>query len=608
MITAPPSLDGTPTVSPTAGARRRPVFALSLLCLAALYVGLSLSLSSFHAFWSPDSGARFAMIRSWQEHGRFVPLYYPPAGADPSGRLHPLAYFLFRSPHGLSTMYQPLFPLLCGLAYRAFGFAGLSLLPVLCGLGTVIATRATARRIGLFPLWLPLVMGFATPLVLYSVIFWDHSALMLLAAWAGYWMLRAVQDGDLRPALVTGALLGVGLWVHELCLALFLATCLAALPLLRLRRHIIGGLLLGFAPVSALWGFCNWILYGAVGGAHLGANVFQNSQNHPFSLALILDPAGLANRTMLELFGAAFSDYHDTLLPYIRIFAVTLASFTVVSWLSRRLRPVMPILSLAIALMALALTLSADWVSGLFEGTPLLIPALAVPWSVGREAANTPAPPTAIFFAWLSRTCWLFALFVLVDPITPGVDWGGRYLLPMLPLLVLLSAHALQRSLQDAPGGKRTAAAALVILVGISAACQVRGLQTVRLTMADNQALSTQVGRLNTPVLVTDSLWTGPNLMAAPLREPLLLIRSGADVSLLLSEMHRMNAHEFTYVGTPEGLIFFSGLEKRLRVTAEHPPLHKQDARSEAEELEVTAYSVEPTGQVEGADDVAGRP
>lgn len=98
-----------------------------LIALAGVYGLLPFVLTPLQAllhpdayggFWAPDSGPRFAMIRNWVEHGSLIHLYYPYSDIDPSGQIHPLAYFLFHRAHDFTSMYSPVFPLLCGLAYR----------------------------------------------------------------------------------------------------------------------------------------------------------------------------------------------------------------------------------------------------------------------------------------------------------------------------------------------------------------------------------------------------------------------------------------------------------------------------------------------------------
>lgn len=579
------------------------VTVLMLISIATVYVGLALYLSSFHALWSPDCGVRFAMIRSQIEHGRLIYIYYPFAHLDPTGRIHPLAYFLFHRAHDFCAMYLPLFPFLSGLAYCVFGFRGLMLVPVLCGLGTLWVTYAMARRLGLRSrLLLIFVLGLATPLLLYSVSFWDHSAQMLLAALAGYWLLRAVLENSFRWAALAGAMLGLGMWVHELFLALFAAMWLAALPFLKQRRYIPGGLLMGFVPTLLTWGAFNLWLYGAFGGAHLSANVLQNNPDHPFSLVQILDQSQLAERAMLQFVGVYIVGSDDDIFPYYLAFFCLLLFYVYVGWSGKSLSRYASFLALVAAGLALWLLLKARGATdGLFLATPVLIPALAIPWYVRRVQAT--ASHTTAFYAWLSRTCWLFALLLLINPMLPGVDWGSRYFLAMLPLLALLAAYALEQQHQTTEGRWRTPASVSVAgLIAISLFCQGSGLLWMRRCLAYDQELNTRIRTISSPVLVTDTDFNA-RLTNLPSSQASFLVRSDDDSRLFAVIVHQLKLNEVVFVGTEfgedriEGALSYSG---QSFVRHKDQALWKVDhAREEGDDLRYVRYVVTMKGRGE---------
>jgi len=542
---------------------------LLVLLLAAVYMALPVVLNGWESFvspdtsggfWAPDSGTRFAMIRSWVEHGRLIRLYYPSAALDPTGQIHPLAYFLFHQAHGFCAMYPPLFPFLSGLAYRAFGFAGLTLVPALCGLGCVLVTYATARRLHMRSrlLLLP-ALGLATPLVLYSSVFWDHSAIMLVMALAGYWMLRSVQEGSFWNAVLFGAVVGLGMWIHELFLAFFVAAWLTALPLRKSYRQLLIGSPVGFLALVLPWGLFNWWNYGGFGGPHLGANVLQNNPDHPFGLEYLLNLNDLAGRAMAQLAGTGITNASPELWPYCLTLACLLGLYAATAWGTGLLARWVMALGFVTAVVA-SLALVKTFVNasnyapplGLFEATPLLIPVLAVPWH-DRKTQDVIASGDS-YFAWLSRACCLFLFFLILNPMMPGTDWGSRYLLSALPLLALLSAYALDHQYQNVQGRWRSVmAAGVATMIGMSLVCQGCGLIWVRRNIAYGQELSAQVGALSTPVLVTDKDWLGPRIMAWPAAQARFLVRSDDDARLLSDVLQRTKATEFAFVGTEDG-------------------------------------------------------
>ena len=541
--------------------RESHVLLVIMLSLTVLYLLLPIALGSYRlpsspsdpvSFWSPDSGARFAMIQSWLNHGQLVHPFYPSADLDPSGELHPLSYYLLHQSNGFYTMYPPLFPFVSGLFYYTFGVGALTVVPAFSGLGTLLTTYATARRLGLRSrLLLLLVLGLATPLCLYSSVFWDHSAIMLITALAGYWMMRSLQDDTLNNPLILGAVMGLGMWLHELSLALFIAVWLSSIPLSRMRRHIMPGITSGFFSVVLLWGIFNWSVYGIVLGPHLGANVLQNSPDHRFDLASILDLSALVERAMIQLTGTTAFAGRNGLFWWFILFAGLLAVYALIAWSSARVRGVAPLLGLAIGALALILSLKgyAGTNNGLFQATPVLIPALAVPWRI--HEARVPFSPSSLFYSWTGRTCFLFVLFVLINPMLPGVDWGSRYLLTVLPLLVLTAAHALEQQYQETVGIKHGCVIASAAgLIAISLISQCDGFFFIRRSLTYSQQLNKYVRAITANVLVTDSLSVGPVITTLPASQTRFMVRSDDDEKLLATVLRRMKANDFVYLST----------------------------------------------------------
>lgn len=599
---------------------------VSLAGVALLYAAVAAHFNGFHAFWSADSGARFAMIQNGLRHGSFTALTYGNAAADPAGSLHPLQFYVMRGPRGFNVMYPPLFPWLCGQGFRLWGFGGLTPLPLAAGLGTLWVTHRTAARLGLRSArFLPLAMGLATPLVVYSVVFWDHTLLMLLAAGAGHCWLRALQSqaAESQPAgskrakgkvmeirglgfaAASGALLGAGVWVHELFLLLFAAVFLACLPLLRgaAPRRLVLGLTSAFLLVLLLWACGNRAMYGLWAGPHLMANVGHNkvsAVDHNAGVRDALDLRQIAARAVFQLVGSpdpaaaqpagAGGGGGTVLLLVLGAIALTARLRSVLAGAqggkAARLAPCLQ-LALYLAAAAVAARLLRCWVpsSGLFQVTPLLAPALAASWRGGTSLSvpekDQPmtsshsmlasVSPASVFCAWMGRVCALFALLVFVNPVLPGMDWGSRYLLTVLPFLVLLAAGVLERQYRDAPAGARRAfLPVLGVVLGVSAASQACGLAAVRNDLLYSRDLNRRAAALGAAPLATDIFWLGPELTASSPPQAQSLVRSEDDRRLFLAAQDRAAPPRrasqpggaagpkagagFTFMGTPGGL------------------------------------------------------
>jgi hypothetical protein len=561
-------------------------FHVSLLALAMLYVIIAALLSSVGAFWSPDSGARFAMIRNWTEHGSLIHWFYPYRNIDPTGQIHPLAYFLFHTKDGFVPQYEPLFPMICGVMYRIFGFYGLTIIPTLSGLGTVWLIYATARSLGLrSALAISWVAGLGTPILVYSVVFWDHVVMFLVTAAAMYLLLRAVQDQSERWAAGAGAVLGLGVFIHELMLAVYLAMLLASLPLVFRRdgRRLVLGLVAGFIPLALLWMGMNWAIYGSIGGPHLDANMGGNTSDHPFSLHTLLNPQGFADRAQEELTGILGTglmivNTHVDLLPLFALFGYGLVGYWLITSLlgmTSRIAPVFSViallLALAISVLAFYLIFHVHWALGLFLATPLLIPALAVLWVAvpHRNLQESPRSevlaPESLFYAWMSRATWIFLFGSILNPMLPGVDWGSRYLLPILPVMVVLAASALERQYEAArPVDRRAVMACIVVIVGISVYSQVEGLTMIHKNMVYNRAVNQRVLALKTQAIVFSNIGLGPELTAISVPQPQFMVRTPEDGQLLLKAFRQSHVHNFTFVDNNDATALLPIVENSL--------------------------------------------
>jgi len=590
---------------------------MAILCL--VYVIVAIWLSRIGAFWSPDCGARFAVIRGWIEHGSLIHWPYAGASIDPAGQIHPLAFFLFHQAHGWRAIYAPLFPLMSGVMYRLIGFGGLLVIPVACGLGTAWILAVMARRLELrCHAFVPLLIGLGTPVLIYSVVFWDHVVMILLTAVAGYGMLRALQESQPRFAVLAGAALGFGIWIHELMAAMFLAALLAAIPLLfqRSGRRLVTGLIVGFVPLALLWMVGNKLIYGDFGGPHLMANMGGNIADHPFSRSKILSVPELVNRIVTGLLGAAIHGVTITsaqieLFSLFVLFGFLLFAYILATWSFENRCPPASILWLIAAGVALYLGIRIQWANGLFQATPLFIAALAIPWDAKRGSegcfadggrrtedgaegtrreargagsartedggpgsggenglvgdsgpADASISPAALFYAWASRASWVYIIIVLLNPVPSGADWGARFLLPVTPLLTILALHAFEEQYNAAgPIWRRVVVACAIVVVVISIICQCEGLVLIQRNMRYNRDLINHALKAKTPVIVYTNIGTGPEMTAARLPELQFMVRSDDDLSLLLRVMRARHLNEFVCVADDMGLVPFERME-----------------------------------------------
>jgi hypothetical protein len=561
-----------------------------LVVALALYAAIGIHLSSLRAFWSSDMGPRWAMIQSWTHGGNLI---YPPyrnADVDPSGQFHPLGLltsthlddgYILRLSRGFCTHFPPLFALLSGIVYRIAGYYGLTALPCLAGVLTLWITCLIAGGLGLRSRLLILpVLGLATPLLIYAGLFWDHAIHMMICAAAALMLLDALQTGRIRYGMAAGALLGLGIFFHELFGLLFAALLAGSIVVLRAPagRRAVCGAIAGFAPMLLLWLLTNMLLYGLPFGPHL---VVASHIRHSPQFAHEMSAAPAAARALSQLLGydPDWKGRKEILVVLALLFGwagCVAAGDRLLGdrLLGGKLLGVAPLLLLPAAAVMLAWLVKSTWAFGLFQATPLLFAAIAWP---PRDPPGPSAESRTALCRWLF-TAWILFMAVVADnPQDPGLNWGSRYMLTTLPWAVLLAARNLESLFERTAGIYRYGsplAASLLVATGLYA--NVRGVS--RIASDEARSLPTAgVFRTTAPVVVFGNFFVACESVEIP-HQRLFAVRSpekeGEDFYRCLD---RLNADSFTYYGEQWYLdrMRLAGLQhtpQYVAVRAEPPP------------------------------------
>ena len=541
------------------GAERLFIAAL-LLAALAIYLAAGERLGRSDAFWSPDMGARWAMIRSWRHGDSLVYIPYANADVDPSGQFHPLGLLTpqhlidghaLRLRRRFCTQFPPLFPLLCAWASRLPAGRCLTLVPCVTGVLAVWAVYLLAWRLRLRSrLLVATALAFATPVLIYAGLFWDLNVQILICAVSSLLLLGALQTGRFRLAAASGACLGFGIFFHELFGLMFAALLAGSIVVLKSAagRRAVAGLAAGFLPMLAVWILTNCLIYGLPLGPHLAV---ASNIRHSAVYAAQMSPANMGARALSQLFGLQ-PGQQGNLFPVL-LLAV---GWAICSAIGRKAAPGAPLFLALIAPIALAWLMRADLAFGLFQATPLLWAALAWP---GRERLDEgcpdadPAPDAATLFRrWILAAWLLFLAVVAVNPQDPGLNWGSRYMLTTLPWGAVLAACALESAFSNTRGFLRAgapAAAAALIAVGVLA--NVRGMREIESETAGFANLALEYNTPAQAVVFGSWDWAGHPKADPP--PHLFLVRDPAtEGESFLSILDRLSISEFTFDGTPE--------------------------------------------------------
>lgn len=488
--------------------RHKPAL-LSLFILALLYVGALLAMPP-EGLTEHDTGAKYLQVRNLRltPSGPDWSINYPARALDTNLNFVPFRARQYYVQSGRIYLQWPIFlGLLTRIPWKALGYWGLYLVPLLAGLGAAWATYLLAlaagvsRRLG----WLAVpLLGLGTPVSIYSLLFFEHTiatmlvALSLLAGLnairrrgeatptpgAG-WLarLRSVfKRGRRRDVALSAALLAMAIYFRsELyllagvvflvalfiarrevawrpALRLWLATFIVMLLPLWLFYAVSEGTLL---PLHAIWYFTS----GDTAGGNLPSTGLELPAIRYLSTAgwrvvpdFLFGPQGAASSPPLSMW-----------LEYAGLVGLALCALPGLWRLSAKVLPVVraikvpPLWSVGAVCIGLLLVLlpsAAALLQGQtyynLHGFLLASPFVALAlWpmtsDLGGEARASAARPVSPQ-AWLQAVTLLhIGLHVLVISALSGLgpisrhEWGQRYLLPAYPGLIVLSLLAASR-------------------------------------------------------------------------------------------------------------------------------------------------------------------
>jgi 4-amino-4-deoxy-L-arabinose transferase-like glycosyltransferase len=502
-------LDNEMRLIQTIGSAPRRLLGLSVVAVTILYTVLAAHSATVHGFASSDAGVKLWQVQSIVRTGRLdAPIDYAGAAYDPDHQYSPFLapWFFWENDQPYSEYVSPF---IWGSAalYALWGHAGLLVLPWLAGVLSLIMATGLAWRLrpDRWAALAPVLMGLSSPLLLYSLEFWEHTPGVCLTLLALVGIVKATDGAHpWRWLIVAGAAAGLGLtmraelYVFPLALVIGLLALRAALPLSRaLIGLAVGGLL-----TAGPW----WLYQFARWGSPLGPRVTQNvpALGGTDMLTRLGDTTG-RNWTMLwpaggEGLGAVL---------VLGITALGLATLFTIGrrWRLKQLVPVMLTASV-IALAAVLLARMTIWNEGwalrpddLLSTFPLILMLLFVPI---LHSNSVHLSREARFLAIVALA--FSALVVIVSPFQGGVQWGPRFLLPAIAPLAIVVTAIVAKVWRNAAGFARVGVAlSFGLLFMAGAASTVLGAKFIQDGQVNNLALSAVIEQLPDRVVVTDA-------------------------------------------------------------------------------------------------------
>lgn len=417
---------------------RRLVWATALV-VALVYTLLAAHSATVRGFASSDAGVKLWQVQSIIHTGRLdAPIDNPAAQYDPDHQYTPFLapWFFWENGQPYSEYVSP-FIWGSAVFYAWLGHAGLLVLPWLSGLLSLSLTAWLAWRVrpDHWAALAPLLIGLSSPLLIYSLEFWEHTPGVCLTLVALVGIVKASDGAGSRWLIVAGAAVGLGLtmraelYVFPVAIVIGLLTLRSAWPLPRALIGLAAGGLLTAGPWW-LYQFVRW-------GSPLGPRVTQNVPllGGTDMLARLGDTTG-RNWTMLW----PINNQGLETLAILSLAALMLSGGLV---LGRRWRLTHSIGGLlAASLIALAAVLlarltiwntdSALRPDDLLATFPVMLLLLFVPLLDVSRLSREVRFLASVALAFI-------VLVVIVSPFQGGVQWGPRLLLPAIaPLAVVV--------------------------------------------------------------------------------------------------------------------------------------------------------------------------
>jgi hypothetical protein len=510
---------------------------LALAFVATIYAALAFHILPQNAFFSSDEGLKLIQVQNFMRKGwTDFTLDYPGRRLDPELNFVPINNppALIRDGN-VYAVYPIFFPLLATPLFSSLGYAGLYVIPILSGLLTLLLTWQLARLMDIHGVPSIVVLGLCTPLLFYSLLFWDHTLGTLLTTATLLLVVKTICHPEWPLLLASGALLGLSVWART---ELYVMAAIVPIAyFLFCGRRPLSTVILGLGTLMTLAPL--WLLQFAAYGNPIGPHV-AHFASLGYELPVTTNRLAIFYYTLLE-------SNSEPLLTFL--FAMAFVASTMVLW-----RPKLQENRLLVATSFGALVLCSipnllqAWsgrpLGGLIATTPFL--AFSFHAGANRELEDSHRLLLAVCLGYIAVVC-------IATPVDPGLQWGPRFLLPIFPVATVL---ALRNYRSLAEGSRRASSttvltACLVATLGISLLFQGCGVRVMQIVKNRDRQLIENTAMLDSTWIISDEY--GLAQYTAPLfyEKQFFYVRSQEDYQRLTEIFAHNGIQRFAFVTYP---------------------------------------------------------
>ena len=520
---------------------------LALGGVAGVYLWLAFGVLPAGGYWSVDNGYK----RIQADNIRFTPwldlsIDYPGRRLDPSLRYVPfglLFHYVWRGEIHLTQ--SPAIAIVGKPFAEWLGGRGELVVPMLSGLVSLWLTSKVMRKLDAHPAWIGVLLtGLATPLIFYSLNFWEHTLGVALGLGA---VALALEEAEQPPVWrnywLSGALaaLAGGVRKELLMLALMLGSVLA-FDVLKRRRGV---------RYLALWaGGCAAVL------VILEAFSYINSGNIiPPELRVSVTPQ-YTPRAYILVHGAG-SIAHFLFGPtsgWIGYWlTIALGAYGLAQWIaSAPLRGAIQ----GIALAALGLgtwSLAQQYArDGNVYGVLNVSPFLALGFAPGAMNASAARRLFIIVFGFWGLAVLGLGLLTATGPWHSAQEWGARFMLVVFPVATVWAVSGLRRIWEQASESwlARLQFLAGLGMIGVSVYVQSLGVGEIYARVAEQREAQAAALALPETQVITNLDWLAPHMPKLYAAKEIFLVQSHQGLAACLTANYAQGARTAVFIST----------------------------------------------------------
>ncbi len=516
-------------------------------------------------FYSPDAGGKYYLMLGYRwDHGLHFDITYPARTWDPECRFYArhvnassrLSMYAYEDDQGIHSGWTPWFPLLSRPFHAAFGVLGLHIIPFIGGLVAIgLAARLAERLRAGSGLATALVVALATPVLFYSMCFWEHTLATTLQIGALI-LLLAPPRGLLgfttrRSRWMIAALLLATVFLLRRESILFPASLLLACGALHPRRRVFGSAALVLLLMGLAFG--RLVLPALETACFRG--LFPSADFIAIQRMLTFFPSFLAHHDLDSFLRMFLVDEYATLLPHPAVWAwITglaacgVSAFVRGPWRVRILLAGAALVSVPAALLIATDTRYRTLNSVLLPAPFGLLAFLPIP-----DDAIMRTPRRALGGAVLITAFLSFLLLPVAGFVHGGIQWGSRYLMIVIILSSILASVSAIETCADPRASvllRRATAVIAVWLIVLGALSGARGLNELRETRRNLLSTQAILEKIGEPV-VTDTWWFSASFAPFATTHELYTVSRAHPMREWLNTIGPCRTN-FVYVGFPE--------------------------------------------------------